>query len=180
MPRKTTNKTKGFTLIEVMVTVSVMSTLLAVGLPAFAALIETQRTSAALASLVSQMSHARLAAVKHRRPTILCPSTSGTHCDAGTDWSGGWMMFVERGDRTRPSKRSDLLQVETVPTSRHLRIRSTAGRDSLRYLPDGRSAGSNLTIVVCNNDSERLGAVVVNNAGRPRVERGPAGTACPP
>lgn len=179
MPR-TTRKTRGFTLIEVMVAVSVMSTLLAVGLPAFAALLQHQRASAALASLVSQMSHARLAAVKHRRPTILCPSTSGTHCDAGTDWSGGWMIFVERGDRTRPGTRSDVLQVETVPTSRHLRIRSTAGRNSLRYLPDGRSAGSNLTIIVCNNESERLGAVVVNNAGRPRVERGPAGIACPP
>lgn len=173
-------KTKGFTLIEVVVTVSVMSTLLAVGLPAFVALLENQRTSAALASLVSQMSHARLAAVKHRKPTILCPSTSGTECDAGTDWSGGWLMFVERGDRTRPAKRDDILQAETVPTSRYLQIRSTAGRDSLRYLPDGRSAGSNLTIMVCNSRGRRLGAVVVNNAGRPRVERGPDGMACPP
>ena len=179
MSRKTT-RPRGFTLIEVMVTVSVMSTLLAVGLPAFAALLEHQRSSAALASLVSQMSHARLAAVKHRKPTILCPSTSGTRCDAGSDWSGGWMMFVERGDRTRPSRPSDLLQVESVPVSRHLRVSSTAGRSYLRYLPDGRSAGSNLTLLVCTRGGERLGAVVVNNAGRPRVERGPDGAACPP
>ncbi|HEY4529332.1 MAG TPA: GspH/FimT family pseudopilin [Luteimonas sp.] len=180
MSRKTTRKATGFTLIEVVVTVSVMSTLLAVGLPAFAGLLQNQRTSVALASLVSQMSHARLAAVKHRRPTILCPSTSGTQCDGGSDWAGGWIVFVERGDRTRPSRPSDLLQVESVPVSRHLRIASTSGRSFLRYLPDGRSAGSNLTIVVCTREGERLGAVVVNNAGRPRVERGSTGAPCPP
>lgn len=170
---------KGFTLIEVVVTMSVMSTLLAVGLPAFAALLENQRTSAALAALVSQMSHARLAAVKHRRPVILCPSSTGARCDGGTDWSGGWMVFVDRGDRTRPSRPGDVLQFESIPMSRHLQVRSSAGRAFLRYMPDGRSAGSNLTIVVCSPGHERLGAVVVNNAGRPRIERGGGGAPCP-
>lgn len=168
----------GLTLVETAVSVSVLSTLMAIGLPAFAHLLEHQRTSAALASLVSQMSNARLAAVKHRRPTILCPSTTGMRCTPGGDWSRGWIMFVDRGDRTGPTRPGDLLQSEAAPTNPRLRILGTAGRDHLRYLPDGRSAGSNLTLVVCDQRGARLGAVVVNNAGRPRTERGP-GPGCP-
>ncbi|MGY1459557.1 GspH/FimT family pseudopilin [Luteimonas sp. A534] len=169
----------GFTLIEVVTSLSVLSILLAVALPAFSALLEHQRTSAAMASLVSQMSHARLAAVKHRHPVVLCPSTDGLRCDTGGDWSNGWMVFVDRENRRRPTRAADLLQLDLLPRSTHLHIQSSAGRSYLRYLPDGRSAGSNLSIRICNRKGAQLGAVVVNNAGRPRTERSASDTPCP-
>lgn len=172
-------KATGFTLVEVMASVSILSILLAVALPAFAALLERQRAASAVAALVSHMSHARLAAVKHRHPVVLCPSTDGQRCDTGSDWSGGWILFVDRGDRRLPGSAADLLQVESRPLNRHLHIRSSAGRSYLRYLPDGRSSGSNLTVNVCNREGVRLGAVIVNNAGRPRTERGPGSATCP-
>lgn len=173
-------KATGFTLVEVMASVSILSILLAVALPAFSALLEHQRAASAVAALVSHMSHARLAAVKHRRPTVLCPSTDGQTCLRGSDWSQGWIMFVDRDNTRRPAHASDVLQFDPQPRSRHLRIRSSAGRSYLRYMPDGRSAGSNLTINICDLDGTRLAAVVVNNAGRPRSERGPGRAPCPP
>ena len=169
----------GFTLGEVGASLSVLSILLAVALPAFAALLEHQRTSAAMTSLVSQMSHARLAAVKHRYPVVLCPSIDGLSCDSGGDWSNGWMLFVDRENKRRPMRPADLLLVDMSPRSTHLHIQSSAGRSHLRYLPDGRSAGSNLSIRICNTKGFQLGAVVVNNAGRPRTERAAADTPCP-
>jgi len=69
--------------------------------------------------------------------------------------------------------------VDLAPTSRHLRVVSTTGRQQLRYLPDGRSAGTNLTISICNPKGELLGAVIVNNMGRARSERPKVPTACP-
>lgn len=175
MPRRP----EGFTLIEVVVSTSVLSILLAVGLPAFSTLLEHQRTSAAMGSLVSRMSHARLAAVKHRRPVVLCPSFDGQRCDTSRDWSRGWILFVDRGDKRQPTRASDLLMADHAALSKHLRVESSAGRTQLRYLPDGRSAGSNLSIRVCNKAGMLLGAVVVNNAGRPRTERAAADTPCP-
>ena len=171
-------KASGFTLIEAVVTVSVLSILLATGLPAFSALLEHLRATSTLSLLVSQMGHARMAAVKYRRPVILCPSTDGLRCDRGGDWSNGWMIFVVRGDRGGPTTTTDLLQVELAPRSQHMSIRSGPGRPHLRYLPDGRSAGSNLSIEICSKSGLRQGAVVVNNAGRPRIERGSDGKAC--
>ncbi|MBJ7574793.1 GspH/FimT family pseudopilin [Luteimonas sp. MC1828] len=171
-------KTAGFTLIESAVTVSVMSILVVLAFRPFVAFLEQQRAAATMASLVSQMSHARLAAVKHRHPTVLCPSVDGLQCLLGGDWSGGWMMFVDRDNLRRPSLPADVLQVELSPGTPHLRVYSSTGRSHLRYLPDGRSAGANLTINVCTLQGMRVGAVIVNNAGRPRTERGQGG-ACP-
>ena len=169
----------GLTLIEAAVSMSVLSILLALGLPAFTAMLEHQRTSSALASLVSRMGHARLAAVKHRRAVVLCPSSDGLRCDTGGDWSRGWILFVERGDRRQPKDIADLLLADLTPLSMSLRVQSSAGRNHLRYLPYGRSAGSNLSIRVCNRRGILLGSVVVNNAGRPRTERAAAETPCP-
>ena len=69
--------------------------------------------------------------------------------------------------------------IELLPLNPHLHIQSSSGRNHLRYLPDGRSAGSNLTIRICNQKGLLLGAVVVNNAGRPRTERARGDTPCP-
>jgi len=168
----------GFTLVEALVTLSVLSITLAVGIPGLSALIQHLRAASTTSAIVSQMNHARLAAVTHRRPAILCPSTDSVRCSPGGDWSMGWIVFVERGDAQGPRAELDLLQVGGAPVNGHLRVRSSNGRSRLRYLPDGRSSGSNLTLRVCTLQGEQIGAVVVNNAGRPRVERGPQRQPC--
>ncbi|MFT4178472.1 MAG: GspH/FimT family pseudopilin [Thermomonas sp.] len=172
-------RSAGFTLIELMTTVSVLAVCAGIALPSMAAMIERQRTSAAISSLTAHMQLARMAAVSHNKRAVLCPSDDGRNCAAGTDWSGGWMLFLDNDGNRMADAQDDILRVEQAPTSQHLRVVSTAGRQQLRYLPDGRSAGTNLTISICNQKAELLGRVIVNNGGRPRSERPSAATACP-
>ncbi len=169
----------GFTLIEAMISVSVLGILAGVAAPAFASLIEHQRTSAAIGSLTTNMALARMAAITRNRRAVLCPSLDGSQCRADTDWSGGWMLFLDDDGNRKPDTGEEVLRVDLTPTSRHLRVVSTKGRHQLRYLPDGRSAGTNLTISICNPNGELLGAVIVNNMGRPRSQRPKAATPCP-
>ena len=164
-------KDAGFTLIEVVVTLAVAAILAVVAGPSIPKLIERQRASAATTSLVTHMAQARMAAITYRRPAILCPSVSGTACDPAGDWSNGWMLFLDRDNNRRPDHSDDLLRVDLERRSRHLHLLGTRGRPYLRYLPDGRSAGTNLTISICSRRGERLGAVIVHTTGRPRVER---------
>ncbi|MDI1252040.1 GspH/FimT family pseudopilin [Thermomonas sp.] len=169
----------GFTLIETMISVSVLGILAGVAAPSFLELIEHQHASAAMSSLTTHMAQARMAAITYRRPAVLCPSTTGTSCDAGSDWSGGWMLFLDQDGNHQFDVTDEILRADLTPTSRHLRLPGTAGRPQLRYLPDGRSAGSNLTISVCNTKGDLLGKVIVNNGGRPRTETPKAATPCP-
>lgn len=172
-------KDAGFTLVEVVVVLAVAAILAAIAIPSLPGLIERQRVSSAVTSLTTHMALARMAAITHRRPAILCPSTTGTSCDPAGDWSNGWMLFLDNDNNRRPGDTDDLLRVDLEPRSRHLTLPGTRGRPQLRYLPDGRSAGTNLTINICNRKGELLGAVIVNNAGRARTERPKSPTPCP-
>ena len=169
----------GFTLIELATTVAVLAICAGIALPSLTTFIEYQRASAAIMSLTTHMSLARIAAISRNRRAVLCPSSDGMSCEAGTDWSQGWMLFLDDDGNRRPDAGDEILRVDLEPTSRHLRVVSTAGRQQLRYLPDGRSAGANLTISICNQRQQLLGQVIVNNMGRPRSERPEAPTACP-
>ncbi|QIL21706.1 GspH/FimT family pseudopilin [Thermomonas sp. HDW16] len=173
------HRTAGFTLIELATTLSVVAICAGIALPSMAALIERQRASTAVGSLMSHMALARMAAISHNRRAILCPSADGNTCLAGTDWSRGWMLFLDEDGNRIPDTSEEILRTDLEPTSRHLRVISTVGRQQLRYLPDGRSAGANLTVSICNQQNELLAAVIVNNMGRPRSERPKAPALCP-
>ena len=170
---------RGFTLIELMVAIAILAICATLATPAMGSLLERQRASAAMGALRTQMQLARMAAITHRQPAVLCPSVDGIACDETVDWSGGWMVFLDRDGNRRPDTVGDVLRIEPAPTSRTLRILSTRGRQQVRYMPDGRSAGTNLTISVCSGGGDLLGAVIVNNAGRPRTFRPMAPTPCP-
>ena len=169
----------GFTLIELIITMAVLAICAGVALPSLRSFMEQQRTLAAISSLTSHMALARMAAVTRNQRTVLCPSRNGNSCEAGTDWSTGWMLFLDEDGNRLPDSGDEVLRMDLEPTSRHLRVVSTRGRQQLRYLPDGRSAGTNLTISICNHRSEVLARVIVNNAGRPRSERPASPMACP-
>ena len=169
----------GFTLIELVTTMSVLVILAGIAAPSFAAFLERQRASAAMNSLMTHMALARVSAITRNRRAVLCPSTDGRNCETSTDWSAGWMLFLDDdGNRTADAS-DEIIRVDLEPTSRHLRVISTTGRPQLRYLPDGRSAGANLTVSICNQNGELLGQVIVNNMGRPRSDRPKAPTPCP-
>ena len=172
-------RTSGFTLIELTITTAVLAICAGVALPSLRGFVEHQRTLAAISSLMTHMSLARMTAISRNRRAVLCPSGDGLSCNAGTDWSTGWMLFVDEDGNRRPDTRDEILRMDLEPTSRHLRVVSSTGRQQLRYLPDGRSAGTNLTLSICNKAGDVLGRVIVNNMGRPRSERPKVRAACP-
>ena len=169
----------GVTLVEVVVCACVLSITAAIAAPSMGKLIERQRAIAANHSLIAHLAQARMTAITRSAPVILCPSRDGATCNAGTDWGDGWLLFLDRDGNRQPDHSDDIVGADNTPTSRHLKLTSTAGRKQVRYLPDGRSAGSNLTLSICNRQGEVLSRVIVNNMGRPRSERPKQAMACP-
>ncbi len=167
----------GFTLVEALTVLAITAILLLIGVPAYAGLVESQRASSAMHLLTAHMASARSTAITYRIPTVVCPSDRAGGCRRDGDWSQGWLMFFDADGNRQPDSRQDILRDENAPIHPSLRIVSSAGRTQLRYLPDGRSAGSNLSVRLCREDT-LLAQVIVNNTGRIRSETASGSTPC--
>ncbi|MDO6610063.1 GspH/FimT family pseudopilin [Shewanella sp. 1_MG-2023] len=85
---------KGFTLVELMVTVAVAAILLTVGVPSLVSLYEGQRANSNISKINSSMQFARSQAVSYGSRVSVCPF-NGTSCDS--DWTQGFSIFIDNG-----------------------------------------------------------------------------------
>ena len=161
--------TSGFSLVEALTVMAITTIGLLVGVPSFQGMSERARVSSAMHLLTAHMASARSTAITYRIPTVVCPSNRTGGCRTDGDWSQGWLMFFDKDGNRQPDVREDILRDENAPIHPSLRILSSTGRPQLRYLPDGRSSGSNITVRLCRED-ELLAQIIVNNAGRVRSE----------
>ncbi|MFT4255685.1 MAG: Tfp pilus assembly protein FimT/FimU [Pseudoxanthomonas sp.] len=161
---------RGVTLIESVIVMAIVSLGLALGLPSFRSLVEQQRTQTAMHLLSAGFASARIAAVSGNTLVTVCPSNGLGGCRSGSDWSQGWLIFRDPRGTGQPASAAAIVREESASLDSSLRFVSTQGRPRIRFLPDGRSAGSNITVTLCRG-GESLGQVVVNNLGRVRSTR---------
>ena len=167
----------GFSLLEALAVMAIAAITVALGVPSYQGMVESQRASSAMHLLTAHIASARMTAISYRVPTVVCPSDRAGGCRMDGDWSHGWLMFVDPDGNRQPDSRQDILRDENAPIHRSLRIVSSKGRPQLRYLPDGRSSGSNISIRLCR-DEILLARVIVNNVGRVRSEKASSSSLC--
>lgn len=86
---------RGFTLIELMITLLLAAIILTLGVPNFRNIILNNRAATQSNELVTAMNLARSEAVKRGARVSLCPSTDQATCTGGTDWANGWIVFLD-------------------------------------------------------------------------------------
>lgn len=103
-PRTSTRLVRGFTLVEMMVTITIAVILLALGVPSMKSMIERNAISNQVNAFIGSVIVARAEAIKRNASVVVCRSnnaeTSSTpSCTtSGTDWKSGWIVFLDRDD----------------------------------------------------------------------------------
>ena len=164
--------TRGFTVYELFITLALVATLVALGMPSFSALAAKSRQTAELNALFHAFHQARKESIMRHRVVSLCPSRGLQACEKTTDWSTGWILFYDPAGTGEPGNGivTRHIVAETMTVSANRRIFTSRGT---------HKRTTNGTIVVC----DRLGrtapkALVISYTGRPRVaERRPDGSA---
>ena len=158
----------GFTALELIVTMSIIAVLLAMGVPAFENYGLNLRMKTAMEQLQTDLKLARGHAISHNIKTIMCPSSKGIDCSAQPVWQDGWIVFADiNGDR-RKQDSEPLLRYSGALA--RLNINSSSTRTYLRFFPDGSAPGSNITIRFCDRRGAAYsGIITVSNSGRIRL-----------
>jgi type IV fimbrial biogenesis protein FimT len=157
---------RGYSLLELLVTLVLAAVLLATGIPAVTGLALDVRRNTDINALVSAIQLARSEAAKRATAVILCRTPNEIVCgNTSTGFEDGWMVFVDTDGDSRPTSGEPVLFIHK-PLIRGT-IRSN--RAAYTFRPHYRRS-TNGTITFCDERGETAArAVIVSHTGRPRV-----------
>lgn len=85
------NKQRAFSLVEVLVVISILAILSSLALPAFDNILMTNRLRAYANTFLASVNLARSEALKRNAPVTMCVSSDGVTCSSG-GWHLGWII----------------------------------------------------------------------------------------
>ena len=161
---------RGLSLVELMVTLAVSVILLAIGSPAFHAILGTTSLSAEVNSLSASLALARSEAIKRGAQVIVCKSRDGEHCSSKGAWSDGWIVYSDDNwNRARDSEERLFFVRDKLPGRVRLSYKAFPTGNYIAYRPGGFSK-MNGTFTFCVDGQPDLGrAIIVSWTGRPRL-----------
>ena len=78
---------RGFTLVELMITVAVFAIVAAIAAPAMQAMVAASRLNGATSELVTALQLAEAEAIRRNARVMVCASADGATCSGSGDWS---------------------------------------------------------------------------------------------
>jgi type IV fimbrial biogenesis protein FimT len=94
--RARTQASAGYTVLELLVAITVLAVVLGITVPAMGEFVARSRASSQVNELVGALHLARSEAVTRGVPVAVCPSNAlSTACANSANWSGGWIVFAD-------------------------------------------------------------------------------------
>ena len=94
MPITIKPKQTGFSLLELLITVAIISILAMVAAPSFQSMMENNQTLTLANQLISAFNYARSGSVKRRKPVTVCARNTLGNCCSSTDtFINGWIVY---------------------------------------------------------------------------------------
>lgn len=129
----------GFTLVELMVTLAVLTIILGIAVPGMGDFVSNQRVRSQADSMLASLALARNESITQNLRVTLCPSSNGTSC-TGT-WSQGWIVFRDGGTAGTVDGSDTVMRA--FSSKKNVSVSMSSNFSSyVSFLPTGRSLGS--------------------------------------
>lgn len=160
----------GVTLLDLLLGLLVAGLVFGLAVPAWTNAVARVRATAARTAITTTLFDALRSATVLGREIVVCPAV-GDQCIGGSDWSRGWIAFVDTdGDRLHGADETVIDRPPALP--RGVRLTGSPGRPRIVYQPNGGNAGSNITFTLCDRRGpDDALALILSNGGRLRAAR---------
>lgn len=157
---------RAFTLIELMVTISVLAVVISLAAPSFSSMLRENRLAALSTEVQGALQLARSEAIKRRESITVCRSNAAqTTCANGTNWGAGWLITRMNGANVEVLKIWDPVQGTVV----------TGPNTGITFRSSGMSSSAaaqswSITDSSCSGNQKRT--ISVNVTGSATLSKG--------
>jgi type IV fimbrial biogenesis protein FimT len=157
---------RGFTAMELIVTLTIMGILAVLAMPAFHSLAQGPQVCSAVNDLVSSFNYARSEAITRATMVTVCKSGDLQTCDTSdVGWEQGWIVYCEDDSGAMQILRANDECNGSVVMEGNYHV-----KDRIRYEPSGFMPGvSNGTISATLGDKQV--DIIISTTGRVRTEK---------
>jgi len=164
-------KQNAFTLIEMLVSLIIITIVLAMALPNVSTLLLQNRMDTLVTEFSQALYLARSESIKRAVNVTVCSSVNGVSCTTATGWQSGWIVFADSNASNDLGVDEERLRVYQNPHNGFTLVGNTYVTSQINYLPTGRISVLGGTINVCSNDRSQLGKnIVLIATGRFRID----------
>lgn len=159
----------GFQLIELMVSLAIVSSLISLSMPSYKDLIIRQYTRVEVNKWLLAFNFARQTAITSGNIVTVCPSDDGLSC--GRNWQSGAIVFIDLNrDHIKDANELLLQTVESVNQQQRVSWRAFQNRPYVQFQKNGFTWAQNGTLRICNDDPSLKynRALIVTRSGRIR------------
>ncbi len=162
-----TKMPKGFTIIELMLTIIVAATLLVIGVPSMRSMILNNRLTTAANTFIADLNLARLESIKRRRNVYITATAPVT----ANEFGGGWTVWADiDGDGVHDTG-EDLRITQALPGA--MTLDSPTGVNAIQFTSSGASSSPvTLFFNLCDDRSGETGRQIsLSVVGRVSLNR---------
>lgn len=170
--------TTGFTLLETLITVSIVIILITIGGPSLNSFHQTIKFNTEYQRLRQTIYLARSYAITHKVPITLCSLDNNRECESS--WQGDIYLFTDE-NRNQILDDTDLI-VYTVSKPDHELFVRYYNRRWITFIQNGSAPGANGTFFFCSKEKYSLknkhNSLVIYLTGRIREDQARANKKC--
>ena len=160
----------GFTLPELVTTMAVVSIVTTTAIPGMQDMLQNNRMTTQVNTLVTSLHLARSEAVKRNQRITLCQSNDGISCGTSNDWHDGWIIFSDANHDHGLDPEDTLIRVQqkmngntTIKLTRSFGI-----NHYMFYEPTGFTDTSGRFTFCDKTERTKKRGIIYYRTGRPR------------